>query len=99
MEEAETAEIVKIDTLMAEREVFAVVMDVEGSELSALKGMRETIERCRPVLGIRVYHRKEDLITIPQYLRTFFDNGKKYHLYIRENSMTRGPYDVTLYAV
>ncbi len=95
------AEIVKLDSLFEDEAVFSVVMDIEGSELDALKGMSEIIRRSHPVLGIRIYHRQEDLITIPQFLRTFFDEGEKYKLYLRNNFIggSRGPYDITLYAL
>ncbi len=44
-----TAHQTKLDLLNLERLDF-YKLDCEGSELSALKGSRETIERCRPIL-------------------------------------------------
>ena len=45
-----------------------IKMDVEGSEMSALRGAERTIHRCRPKLAICVYHHPEDLWDIPNYL-------------------------------
>lgn len=42
--------------------------DIEGNELSLLKSMREIIRRDRPVIAISLYHKKEDIVEIPQYL-------------------------------
>ena len=43
-------------------------MDIEGSELNALRGAEKTIKKFRPKLAISLYHRQDDFITIPEYL-------------------------------
>ena len=45
-----------------------IKMDIEGAELSALRGMSDVIIENRPVLAVCVYHRPEDLYSIPLYL-------------------------------
>lgn len=45
-----------------------VKLDVEGAELRALQGARETIERCRPKLAVSVYHHLEDLVELPGHI-------------------------------
>ena len=42
-----------------------IKMDIEGSELNALKGAEETIRRYTPKLYICAYHRNEDLFALP----------------------------------
>jgi FkbM family methyltransferase len=43
-------------------------LDIEGAELAALRGARETLLRDRPRLAIALYHRPEDWVTIPSFL-------------------------------
>ena len=56
-----------------------IKMDVEGSELEALKGSIETIKKYRPKLAISLYHKPEDVIEIPVFLEKL-DLGYKYYL-------------------
>lgn len=70
-----------IDHLIAKDDkVSFIKMDIEGAELSALYGAKETIQRDRPKLAICVYHKREDLITIPQFIKSIVP---EYRLYLR----------------
>lgn len=46
-----------------------VKYDVEGAEMEALKGSRETILRSHPTLLVSLYHRSADIYEITNYLR------------------------------
>lgn len=46
-----------------------IKLDIEGAELAALRGAHETLLRDRPRLAIALYHRPEDWIEIPAFLR------------------------------
>lgn len=86
-----------IDSLCLEENVTLIKMDIEGSELEALKGARQTIQRDMPKLAICVYHKKEDLITIPQYIRSLKLNGCHYNFYLRHHSLYE--HETVLYAI
>ncbi len=43
--------------------------DIEGSELKALQGAEKTIRTHKPRLAIALYHRDDDFVVIPDYLR------------------------------
>jgi len=49
--------------------VSLIKMDIEGYELKALKGSKKTIKEHKPVLIISAYHRMEDILEIPYYLK------------------------------
>ena len=68
-----------IDNILKEPVTF-IKMDVEGAELEALKGAKNTILKYSPKLAISVYHSKEDLVTIPQYILSL---NNKYKLFLR----------------
>ena len=50
-------------------------MDIEGSELDALKGAAQLIREHHPVLAICVYHKENDLIDIPRFIRKTAGEG------------------------
>lgn len=53
-------------------------MDIEGSELNALKGAKEVIRKFKPKLAISLYHKERDLFEIPLYLHKEFGFYKFY---------------------
>ena len=55
---------VRVDTLIKEP-ITLLKMDIEGSELKALEGAKNTIRRNRPKLYVCAYHRSEDLFALP----------------------------------
>jgi FkbM family methyltransferase len=60
-----------IDSLAATGEiprVDFVKMDIEGSELAALRGAEKTLRRFQPKLAISIYHKFGDFFEIPLYL-------------------------------
>ena len=74
--------------------VTFIKMDIEGAELEALKGSKEILKRYKPRLAISLYHKKEDLVEIPTYLKELVP---EYKLYIRHYS--NASVETVLYAV
>ena len=58
--------LVSIDSLGVEPDY--IKYDVEGAEMEALMGTKETILRSHPTLLVSLYHRSEDIFAIPNYL-------------------------------
>jgi len=61
-----------LDDVVQGLPVSFIKMDIEGGELDALRGAFTTIKRWRPTLAISVYHRPEDLLTIPLWVHRQF---------------------------
>lgn len=70
-----------------------IKMDIEGSELAALKGAAESITRFKPKLAICVYHKPEDYIVIPEFINAL---GLGYRFYLKHHFMNG--WETVLYA-
>lgn len=51
-----------------------IKMDIEGSELAAIKGGINTITKSRPQLAVSIYHTDSDFVQIPLYLKRTLKN-------------------------
>jgi hypothetical protein len=58
-----------LDSLVDGARPTFVKLDIEGFEVDALEGARQTIERHAPILAVCVYHRQDHLWRIPLLLR------------------------------
>lgn len=73
--------VVSIDDFMKNKEDATFIkMDIEGAELDALLGAKETIQKNKPKLAISVYHKASDLWKIPLLIKSL---NKDYRFYLR----------------
>lgn len=70
---------VSIDQILKGFKPTFIKMDIEGSELSALKGAKETIKKYRPQLAICIYHSLSDAWEIPLFIHSI-DPSYKFYL-------------------
>ena len=86
-------DITPIDDEVDEK-VTMMKMDIEGLEFDALQGAERILREDMPKLAICVYHEKEDIIRIWQYLKSV---QPKYKFYLRHHNW--GATETVLYAV
>ena len=72
-----------VDTILEEKNITYIKMDVEGEELRVIKGAEATIKQSKPKMLISCYHRTEDLITIP---KAIYNIRCDYKIYMRHFS-------------
>jgi FkbM family methyltransferase len=80
-DEADMIDVLPLDRIIDDAPTF-IKMDVEGSELAALKGARQTIRAHKPKLAISAYHRASDLLALSDYLlalRPDYRVGLRHH--------------------
>lgn len=78
----EEVEVVSIDEVIKDKVTF-IKMDIEGSEMNALRGAAKTIVENKPRLAISVYHKPEDILEIPAYILSLVP---EYRIYLRHYS-------------
>lgn len=89
--------VTTIDKIIGGDEATFIKMDIEGSELDALKGAEKTIRRCYPKLAICVYHKERDLVDIPNYIMSLENDTFYYKFYMRHHSVSLA--ETVLYAI
>ncbi len=78
-----------------EIEPTIIQMDIEGAELSALKGFEKTIKNVKPKLAICIYHSINDFWEIPKYIHNLVP---EYRLFIRNDGKFNKNNETVLYA-
>lgn len=86
--------VINIDAVRECRDATFIKMDIEGAEMEALQGAKETIMRNHPKLAVCIYHSDEDMIRIAQYIHSLVP---EYRLYVRHH--TKREHETVLYAV
>ncbi len=89
-----TIRVTSIDDKLQEKPVSIIKMDIEGSEMKALEGAKNTIKKFKPRLAICVYHRPEDIVDIPLKV---LELNPEYKIYMRHYSYIHT--ETVLYAI
>lgn len=89
-----TVEVRNLDTILKNKPVTMIKMDIEGAEMDALRGASRIIATQHPLLAISIYHSNEDMIRILPYIKSLVP---EYQFYCRHYSY--GYSDTILYAV
>lgn len=89
-----TIEVTSIDKIIQQENIDYIKLDIEGAELEALKGAKNTIIKNRPVLAICIYHLTEHFWEIIEYL---YNLDLNYNFYIGHHSSTM--LETVLYAI
>ncbi|MBE6542310.1 MAG: FkbM family methyltransferase [Ruminococcaceae bacterium] len=83
-----------IDSIIGDRSVDFIKLDIEGAESTALDGACEVLRRCEPDLAVSLYHKTDDVFDLTERIHETLPSHK---LYLR-----RVPcipfWDLTLYA-
>lgn len=69
---------VAIDEVLQGFKPTFIKMDIEGAEIEALKGAKQTIIKYRPQLAICVYHRLSDIWEVPLFIKSCYEGYKFY---------------------
>ncbi len=84
-----------IDNITGSEKINFIKMDIEGAELPALQGAAQTIKKFTPALAICAYHKTEDLITLPQFIKSL---NPDYKFYLRKHTLVIDT-ELVLYAI
>ena len=74
--------VASIDSVLKGKKVSFIKMNIEGAEINALKGTKQSIRLWHPKMAISCYHKPSDLWKIPLLIKKM---EKKYNLYLRQH--------------
>lgn len=86
-------EVVTLDSII-KTPISFIKMDIEGAELDALKGAQKLIKKYKPKMAICVYHKNEDIIEIPNFIKLLVP---EYKFFLRHHNISGT--ETVLYAV
>jgi FkbM family methyltransferase len=85
--ETVNTEITSVDNYFkgrSDKKITMIKADIEGAELSMLKGAYKIIKRHLPVLAICIYHKTNDICEIPLFIKA---NFPEYNMFIRHHHL------------
>lgn len=90
----DTIPVDTLDNIIGDESVDFMKIAVQSSAFPTLKGAKSIVGNCRPILIVNIQYRAEDLITIPQFIRSLYGG---YRLYLRHYDISLS--QLILYAV
>lgn len=93
--DGDAVSLLTIDEVTANEKVTFLKMDIEGAEMAALHGAKKTIRMNKPTLALSIYHKPEDIINIPRFLKSIHPD---YKFWLRAHH-PRLSCDMVLYAI
>ena len=87
-------EVASLDKFVGSKKVAYIKMDIEGKEKDAILGAKNILKRDEPNMMISLYHKKEDIVDIPQ---SILDVNSRYKFVI-EHYGVGSTNDTVLYA-
>lgn len=78
-------ETCSVDNFLNGKEINFLISDIEGYEINMLKGAINTIKNYKPKMAISVYHKPDDLIIIPRFIK---DLVPEYKFALRHHNIT-----------
>lgn len=91
----QTVPAIAVDSVLQGKVATLIKMDVEGCEREALWGCAQTIAHYNPKLMVSLYHRNEDMFSLPLLIQKLNPN---YDIYIR-HQLYIPAWETNLYAV
>ena len=85
---------IALDQVGRDLDIGYIKMDIEGTELDALKGAEMIIRKQHPILAVSLYHKREDIWKVPTLILKFCPD---YRFYIRHYSLSIA--ETVLYAI
>jgi len=85
---------VPLDEILTQACPTFIKMDIEGAELEALQGARQSIMHGLPILAICVYHQPDHLWRIPRFIHSLSD---QYRFFLRPHN--EEGWDLVCYAI
>ncbi|MFK2821448.1 FkbM family methyltransferase [Arcobacter sp. YIC-80] len=89
----QTQNINTVDKLIKEKIDF-IKLDIEGDEIKALEGAKNTIKEYQPILAICIYHKASDWYEVPNLVLSIRND---YDIYLRH--YMEGIYETVMYFI
>lgn len=86
--------VVSLDEVLGGEPVNYIKLNIEGAELEALDGARQSISRHHPILAISAYHAPDHLWRVPELILSIHPD---YTLYLRQQD--GGAVETVIYAI